>query len=112
VSLKDTISNGKRKYTEKKNKFSSGKDRSFSKQEVSVMIANACKTAVTRALSVHRKVVSPNKKRKISFHTAQGDEALDANDLQQQVEALKLYREDSKSKTDDSSSGSSSGSES
>ena len=93
---KDAISNGKRKYTEARRKYSGGKDKSFSKQEVSVMIAEACETAVTRALSVHKKVIAPIKKRKISFHTPQGDETLDANDIQEQVESLKLYREDQK----------------
>ena len=70
------------------------------------MIAEACETAVTRALSVHKKVTAPVKKRKVSFHTSKGDETLDEKDIQEQVEALKIYRDGKGS--DDSSSESSS----
>ena len=109
ILLKDAISNGKKKYTEKKSKFPSRSDKKFSKQEVSVMISSACDQAVNRALEVHQAVTS--KKRKVSFHTAEGDETLDATDIQQQVEGLKLYRETKNSDADDgSSSESSSGS--
>ena len=75
------------------------------------MIAEACETAVNCALSVHRKVASPVKKRKVTFHTPQGDETLEENDLQEQVKALKLYRENKKG-SDNSSSDSSSESDS
>ena len=78
---------------------------------MSVLIAEACETAVTRALSVHKKVTSPVKKRKVSFHTQQGDETLDADDIQEQVEALKLYRDEQQGADDSSSSESSSGSD-
>ena len=73
------------------------------------MISSACEQAVNCALGAHRTVTS--KKCKVSFHTAEGDETLDATDIQQQVERLKLYRETKNSDEDDgSSSESSSGS--
>ena len=111
MHLIDAISNGKRKYTEKKQRFSGGKDKAFSKQEVSVMIAQAFETAVTCALSVDKKVTSPGKKRKVSFHTSKGDQTLDADDIHQQVEAPKIYRDEHKTENDFSSE-SSKGSES
>ena len=84
--MKDAISNGKHKYQDKK---SSGKDKSFSKQEVSVMIASACETAVNRALSVQKKVAGySHKKRKVSFHTPTGDAELNEEDIQEQVKQL------------------------
>ena len=94
ILLKDAISNGKRKYQDKK---SGGKDKSFSKQEVSVMIASACETAVNCALSVQKQVQNySHKKRKISFHTGKGDEHLNEEDIQQQIERLQLYRDSKK----------------
>ena len=103
ILLKDAISNGKRKYQDKKK--SGGKDKSFSKQEVSVMIASACETAVNRALSVQKQVQGySNKKRKISFHSADGDVELNEKDVQEQVERLQIYRD----KNDESSSSDSS----
>lgn len=114
TSLKDTIAKGKRQYTNKllelkKNK-PSGKDKSFSKEEVAVMISSACKTAVNRALSVHR-TATTSSKRKVQFHAPEGDITLDTKDIQQQVDALKLYR-DSNAPVGDDSSDSSSESES
>ena len=51
--LKYAILSGKCKYQEKK---SGGKNKSFSKQEVSVMISSACETTVNCALSVQKQV--------------------------------------------------------
>ena len=103
ILLKDAISNGKRKYNDKKS--SGGKDKSFSKQEVSVMIASACETAVNRALSVQKQVQGySHKKRQVSFHTPDGDATLKENDVEEQVKRLKIYRD----KNEESSSSDSS----
>ena len=112
ISLKDVISTGKRKYTEKRQKTSGGKDKMFSKQEVSVMISTACTQAVNQAFQAHQALTS--KKRKVTWAPPeQTKEAPNTEDIQQQVEELKLYRD--KVTTDDeenSSSDSSSGSDS
>ena len=65
------------------------------------MINSACELAVSCALSAQEHT---SKKRKITFHTAEGDETLNTHDIQQQVEELKLYRD--KNNSDDESSSS------
>ena len=72
------------------------------------MISSAYKQAVNCAIKVHTAVTS--KKCKVSFHTADGDKTLDADDIQQQVEQLKLYRDNKDSEGSDDTSESSSGS--
>jgi len=105
--LKDAIAKGKSKYTDRRKEYSrNDKNKKFSKQEVSVMISSACEQAVNRAIKVHTAVTS--KKRKVTFHTADGDETLDAKDIQQQVEQLKLYRDTQNDKEEESSSSDSS----
>ena len=72
------------------------------------MISSACKHVVNCAIKVHIAVTS--KKHKVLVHTAEGDKTLDAEDIQQQVEQLKLYRDSKDSEEVDDSSESSSGS--
>ena len=73
------------------------------------MINSACELAVSRAMSAQEHT---SKKRKITFHTAEGNETLDTDDIQQQVEELKLYREKNNSDEESSSSESSKDSDS
>ena len=70
------------------------------------MISSACEQVVNRAIKVHTVVTS--KKRKVMFNNANGDETLDAKDIQQQVEDLKLYRDTKDNKEDKTSSSDSS----
>lgn len=110
VSLKDAISSGKRKYTERRHKSSGRKDKSsFSKQEVSVMISSACDLAVSRAMSAQEHT---SKKRKMNFHNSESTSTVNTHDIQQQIEELKLYRNKNNSDDESSSSESSKGSNS
>ena len=72
------------------------------------MISSACEEAVNRALKVHASVT--NKRRRMHFHTQVGDETKQEEDIQQQVEQLKLYRDTKEEGETDTSSSSSEGS--
>ena len=71
------------------------------------MVSHACEEAVTRALKVHASVTNRNKRRRVHFHTKDGDQELDEKDIQEQVEQLKLYRDQKDDNTDTDSSSSS-----
>ena len=73
------------------------------------MINSACDLAVSCAMSAQEHT---SKKRKITFHTTEGNETLDTKDIQQQVEHLQLYREKNNSDEESSSSESSNDSDS
>ena len=107
--LKSAIANGKKQYLDKKNSYknrSTNRDKSnFSKQEVNVMISSACEQAVNRALKVHTSVTS--KRRRMHLHTKTVDETTAEKDIQQQVEQLKLYRDNKEEGETETSSSSS-----
>ena len=114
VALKDAISSGKRKYTEKRQKTSGGSDKTYSKQnyskqELNVMISSACDLAVDRAFKAAKAATS--EKRQVTFHTSESTSTVNTTDIQQQVDQLKLYRDkDHNSDNESSSSESSAGS--
>ena len=82
--LKSAIVNGKKDYLDRKNKRKRfDKKKSFTTEEVNVLLQAARSESVTHALKVHRTVTNPS--RKVQFHTQ--------SDLQEQVEKLKLYRD-------------------
>ena len=58
----------------------------FTKEQVNVLINSACELAVNHALKTHAKVT--NKRRKVQSVSSD-----DETDLQEQVDQLKLYRD-------------------
>ena len=92
--MKSAIANGKKDYLDRKNKRKRlDKKKSFTTEEVNVLLQAARSESVTRALKVHRSVTNPS--RTVQFHTQ--------SDLQEQVEKLKLYRDQKPKEADDSS---------
>ena len=73
------------------------------------MISSACEQAVNCAMKVHAQVT--NKRRKVHFHASDVDHSLDEDDLQDQVNKLKIYRDEAnkEDKNSDDSSTSSDG---
>ena len=92
IHLKTAIANGKKSYLEKKNSFkknSSPKDKSnFTKEQVNVLINSACNLAVNRALKAQAMIAKSTKRRKVQSVSSD-----DETDLQEQVDQLKLYRD-------------------
>ncbi len=75
--LKSAIANGKKDYLDRKNdRKRFDKKKSFTTEEVNVLLQAARSESVTRALKVHRSVTNPS--RTVQFHTQ--------SDLQEQVE--------------------------
>ena len=70
------------------------------------MISSACDLAVDRAFKAARAATS--EKRKVTFQTTESTKTVDTTDLQQQVEELKLYRDQNNHTDEDSSSSDSS----
>ena len=61
VLLKTAITNGKKAYLAKQNRHTKSEDKqTYTKNEINVMINNACSEAVTRALKVHTSVINTN----------------------------------------------------
>ena len=81
--LKSAIANSKKDYLDRKNKRKRYEKKLFTTEEVNVLLQAAHSESVTCALKVHRTVTNPS--RKVQFHTE--------SDLQEQVEKLKLYRD-------------------
>lgn len=69
------------------------------------MISQACETAVTCALKIHDQV-NCKKKRNVTFHAKDEDYTLYENDIREQVEQLKIYRENKEQEKDSESSSS------
>ena len=91
--LKSAIANGTKDYLDRKNKCKRHEKKLFTTEEVNILLQAARSESVTRALKVDRTVTNPS--RKVQFHTQ--------SDLQEQVEKLKLYRDQKPKEADDSS---------
>ena len=65
----------------------------YSKNEVNVIISHACEEAVTYNLKVNASVKSKNKMYKVHFYADDYDHTLGKNDIEEQVEQLKLHRD-------------------
>ena len=97
--LKTAIASGKKDFLARKakrTKFSSNKNKkTFTTEEVNVLLDNARSESVNRALKVHKTVINPSGCR-VRFQST-------TSDLQEQVDKLKIYR-DSKGDGEESSS--------